>query len=310
MRVKAALPRFLCLVSRGAAALALLAGCAGMWLSPLERDHPLVGSIWDARRQTTVARDEVLQRATASRFVILGETHDNPDHHRLQAEILAAMVRGGRAPALAMEQFDREHQPALDAARRRGERDAERIADAGAFDRKGWNWAAYRPLVDLAAANRLPLVAANFSRAEARALMRQGRPGEGLASADPQLRAAIERDIVEGHCGMHLPPAMVSGMVEAQRARDAAMAASMESEKQTDAVLIAGAGHARLDRGAPYYLSAAAREGLLVIAFMEVETGAADPRAYVSDGSYDLVWFTPRAAREDPCASLRRPKAL
>ena len=289
-----------------AVAGAALAGCAPAWLSPLEREHPLAGRILDARTGRYASRHDLLQRAAGARFVILGETHDNPDHHRLQAEVLAAMLRAGRAPALAMEQFDREHQAALDQALQRGERDPERIADAGRFNRKGWGWPFYRPLVALAAVNRLPVLAANLSREDARALMRSGRSADGLGPAPAPLRAALERDIVEGHCGRRPPETVLSGMIEAQRGRDALMASVMERAGNAGAVLIAGLGHARRDRGTPVHLSDEARGRLLVIAFIEVESGAADPVSYVrgdAAGSFDLVWFTPRAAREDPCAN-------
>jgi uncharacterized iron-regulated protein len=206
-----------------------------------------------------------------------------------------------------MEQFDREHQGALDAARAAGERDPERIADAGRFDRKGWRWPDYRPLVELAALNGLALSAANVSREDARALMRSGKAAEGLTPAGPGLRAQLERDIVEGHCGHRPPGAMLQGMVEAQRARDAQMATALTRAGGAGAVLIAGAGHARRDRGAPAYLDRGDRERTLVIAFVEVEAGRlTSGKEY--DGLFDLVWFTPRAARDDPCKAFRLPQ--
>ena len=293
-----------------AATLTLLAACAPAWLSPLERDHALAGRIWDARAQRMLDERELLGRAAAAHLLILGETHDNADHHRLQARVLAGMLRGGRVPALALEQFDREHQTALDAAMQLGEKDPEAIAQAGHFDRRGWNWPDYRPLVRLAADHGLRLIAANLSRVDARALMRSvaagAPPAAGLPPGDPGTRAALERDIVEGHCGMPMSPALIAGMVQAQRARDAQMAASMQAAGAAGAVLIAGAAHARRDRGAPLYLSEDARSNLLVVAFVEVEKGREDPRDYLQPGSYDLVWFTPQAAREDPCAPFRR----
>ncbi|MBS0338131.1 MAG: ChaN family lipoprotein [Proteobacteria bacterium] len=253
-----------------------------------------------------VTREALFERAAAARFVMLGEAHDNPDHHRLQAEVLAALRKAGRSPALAMEQFDREHQAALDAARARGVRDPERIADAGRFDRKGWNWPQYRPLVQEAVAASLPLLAANLSREDARALMKAGRPAAGLAPAPPALRASLEQDIVEGHCGHRPSASVLAGMVEAQRARDAQMAAVLAGTDARGAVLIAGAGHTRHDRGVPAYLPADLRRDVLAIGFLEVEAGRTEPRPEYAD-LYDLVWFTPRAEREDPCKNLRMP---
>jgi uncharacterized iron-regulated protein len=286
---------------------ALLFGCGALRLSPGEGGRALAGRVWDVGAEHEISREALFGRASASRFVILGETHDNPEHHGLQARILAAMLQAGRSPALVMEQFDHEHQVALDAVRRRGERDPERIADAGSFDRKGWSWPDYRPLVELAIANDLPIIAANMSREEARAVARAGRPAEGLGPATAGLRGALERDLVEGHCGMRPAPAVLAGLIEAQRARDARMAAALESSGDRGAVLIVGAGHARRDRGAPVYLSGAARGRLLAVAFVEIEPGRNELRAYAGEdlaASYDLVQFTQRAVREDPCKNL------
>lgn len=58
----------------------------------------------------------------------------------------------------------------------------------------------------------------------------------------------------------------------------------------------------------PLYLSEA---DLVAIGFVEVEAGKTLPRDYVTQGfvsaaSFDFIWFTPRAEREDPCARLGR----
>lgn len=289
------------------AALALLlAACAPVYVSPLERDHPLVGRIWDTRAAAFVTPEAAIDRAIAARLVLLGEIHDNLDHHRLQERVLAAMLKAGRSPSLAMEQFDREHQRALDTAREQGLRDPERVADAGRFDRKGWNWPLYRALVTRALAADLPLLAANVSREDARALVKAGQPAPGLAPAEPGLRALIAQDIVNGHCGHRPPDPVLAGMIEAQRARDAQMAAVLASVQARGAVLIAGAGHTRRDRGAPAYLPASARDETLALAFVEVEAGKTEPRAEYAS-LYDLVWFTPRAERPDPCKGFRLP---
>ena len=287
----------------------LLSACAAGPDSPVARAAPpegetLAGRILDVRANRFISRDELVKLAVASRLVILGEVHDNAVHHRLQTEVFQALVGAGRSPALAMEQFDREHQPSMDAARGRGERDAERIADAGRFDRKGWRWPDYKPLVEIAAANGLPILAANFSRVEARALMKLGRPAEGLEPAPPAIRAALERDLVGGHCGIRPSEPMLSGMIEAQRARDALMAQTLANAGPGGALLIAGSGHARRDRGAPSYLTRQLAGHVLSIAFVEVDP-ANEASAGRFGGIFDVVWFTQRAEREDPCKNLR-----
>jgi uncharacterized iron-regulated protein len=291
-----------------AAIFLLLAACSSGEKLPAARDSPSglpeAGLILDTRSGKFISRDALMQGAIVARYVILGEVHDNSGQHRLQAEILRTMLHARRAPALAMEQFDLENQSALDAARARGERDPERLADAGRLDRKGWRWPDYKPLVELAAANNLPLLAADLSRGDARVLMKSGRPAQGLAPATPVQHAALEQDIIDGHCGIRPPAALLLGMIEAQRARDARMAEVLERVGDTGAVLIAGKGHARRDRGVPSYLSPRLQEKLLSIAFQEVAPDGTIPQASYA-GVYDLVWFTPRAIRDDPCRNFR-----
>ncbi|HZD19287.1 MAG TPA: ChaN family lipoprotein, partial [Burkholderiales bacterium] len=191
--------------------LAALAACARP-LAPGE--HPLVGRIWDARAERFVSPEEVFNHGARARHVILGETHDNPEHHRLQRVVLDALAARGEKRLLAMEQFDTEYQAAIDAARAAGA-DAERIADAGHFDRRGWNWPLYRPLVQFALEHGWPLVAANLSRAEARAVV--ANPARsGLPPAPATVQAALERDIIEGHCGAAPEAKRLAGMVAAQ----------------------------------------------------------------------------------------------
>jgi uncharacterized iron-regulated protein len=282
-------------------ACALLLGSCASGL--LLQDHPLAGRVWDVRAGAFVSIDAMLARAAAARHVILGETHDNPEHHRLQRLALEALARKGPR-ALALEQFDSEHQAALDAARREGG-NAEALAEAGRFDRPGWNWALYRPLVEFALERGWLVLAANLSRGEARLIMAEPARS-GLPVAEPALREALERDMIEGHCGQRPEPGRLAGMVEAQRARDARMARVLASQAPRATVLITGVGHARKDIGVPRYPPAAE---FVSIAMIEVDGALTEPRAYL-DGfataaSFDYLWFTPRAVRSDPCAGLR-----
>lgn len=259
--------------------------------------HPLEGRVWEIANGRFVEPQQVLARAAEARFVLLGEKHDNPEHHRLHLLVLRHLAASS-TPALALEQLDRENQAALDAARAEPTANAERVADAGRFDRTSWKWDGYKPLLELALERGLPIVAANLSRAAAREIVRVPARS-GLAPAPPALRGDIERDIADSHCERP-PEPLLSGMVEAQRARDATMAAVLTDHVGRGAVLVTGAGHARKDRGVPAYLGEKA--AVLTIAFTEVIEGSLDPVTYVDPRSYDYLWFTRPAQRTDPCA--------
>ena len=279
------------------------------------------GPILDTAAQRPVAPEVLVAALAEADLAILGEIHDNAEHHRLQNEMLLGLIGRGRRPALLMEQFDREHQTALEAAQSAPGASAESVAQAGRFDRRAWDWPAYKPLIETALAHGLPVVAANLSRAEARRVVSGGVAALGdpaLASAvalidTPARRAALEMDIIEGHCGHRFAAPILAGMVAAQQARDALMAqiatqAALHAGRR-GAVLITGSGHARKDRGVPAYLPPGLRT--VSLAFVETatpEAGSAAP-ASGAESIYDYVWPTAAAPRTDPCLAFRKPAA-
>ena len=56
--------------------------------STLLTDHNLVGKIWSSRSQSFIEIEEFLSYAESASYLLLGEKHDNPDHHTLQLYIL------------------------------------------------------------------------------------------------------------------------------------------------------------------------------------------------------------------------------
>jgi uncharacterized iron-regulated protein len=290
---------------------ATLTACASAPLQP-----PPDARIYDVHARRFVTEAALVADLASARYRLLGEIHDDPEHHVLRARLLSDIARRGVRPAVVMEQFDLDHDEALRAAQHRGV-DAEQVATAGALDRKGWQWPLHEPIVAAAIAAGMPLRAGNLSR---RVLMSDSddvlakRPA--LAA---RLRAArwtdvqaqsLRADIVQSHCGL-LPGPLVPQLVLAQRMRDAAMAQALVRDATGDgAILIAGNEHARADRGVPIYLhapglpDASARSvGVGFIEAGEAEERAADfPASLVTQyPGFDYLWFTPPVPRDDPC---------
>lgn len=333
------------MISRPAATLALLVPLActpradprlvaqpiagRTWVSTLHRDHPLVGRIWD-RRTATFTDEAALAAAVADAdVVLLGEVHDNVDHHLLQARLVRAVLGAGRRPALAFEMLTTDQQAAVDGALSRSPRDPDALAKAVGWNKSGWpEFALYRPIVQAGLEAGLPIVAANLPRRVMRQVV-----AKGAAALDEPLRARLAREepippatlealraeMRESHCG-ELPEPMVEPLVLAQRARDAQMAARIAEVIDRGAILVAGKGHVRTDRGVPAYL---ARDlpgrKVIAVGFVEVEPEEKDVQGYRSGGgdilAYDFAVFTPGQEREDPCegfaerARKRREKA-
>lgn len=278
------------------AALAFALLCAGLVHA---QPHPLNNRIWDVRSQSFVSADSLYEQAAKSTYVLLGELHDSAVHHRLQLEVLRALDARGLKPALAMEQFDTGHQAALSTAQAAGERDAEKLADAGRLDRRGWNWPLYRDLVAFAGERGWPLIAANLSRTEARDIA-LGKVTPVLPPGDAAQITALEDALVRGHCGYRPPREQLDRLVAAQRARDARMTAALEAAARhaTPVVFITGAGHVHRGHAVPRYLMDG--RSVLAIAFVEVDAERNSPQDYALAG-YDYAWFTAATPREDPC---------
>ncbi|MBM3570705.1 MAG: ChaN family lipoprotein, partial [Alphaproteobacteria bacterium] len=157
---------------------ALLAACTvepETWLSAHHRDHPLVGRIWDPAAAAFVPAEAVLARAARAPMLLLGEAHDNPDHHRLQARILSHVAASGRRPAVGFEMIgsDQAERLARQLAEAPGDTDA--LGRALDWDKSGWPaFMEYRPIFQAALGARLPIVALSPPRDMARRLAREG----------------------------------------------------------------------------------------------------------------------------------------
>ncbi len=296
---------------RLAAALLALAFVAAAplpeWQSPLGRDDALVGTIWDVRASAAIGADTLVARLAARRFVLLGEKHDNPDHHRLQAWIVGALIAAGRRPAIAFEMFRADQADTIARYLAASPNDAHGFGEALDWPHSGWPaWSMYEPIVAHALAAKLPIVAANLSPAATTAVRRGTLDPAESARLDldrplpDAVRERLAEEIREGHCGQ-LPEHAIPAFIAVQRARDAHMAAAMRTAAASadGAVLIAGVGHVRRDMGVPRLLPDAETAS---VAFAEVQPGMTTPPAL----PVDYVWITPRLEDRDPCERFRK----
>ncbi|GKY89353.1 ChaN family lipoprotein [Sinisalibacter aestuarii] len=232
---------------------------------------------------------------------VLGEVHDNPAHHAVQAEAVAAL-----APrALVFEMLTEEQA---------GRATDDLRADPGAlgaaldWEASGWpDFAMYYPI--FAAADGAEIRGAAVPRAETRAAMQIGvaltfgdeAPAFGLTDELEAEELADRLNLqMAAHCNA-LPVELLPGMVDLQRLRDAVLArAALVALEETGGpvVVITGNGHARKDWGVPSYLARVAPD-VAVFALGQGEDGG------TPDGGFDLVLDAPGAEREDPCLAFR-----
>lgn len=284
------------------------------WESKLYADHALVGKIWDSRRDQFISADELLSRLEGASYLLLGEKHDNPDHHRLQQRSLDHVLELGAVSTVAFEMMNSAQQPLLERLPALRMSSLEQINEYLEWDNDGWNWDYYGPLVNSALRAGVSIDAANISNEEMMQVYGAPTAAEIEGVLDKQTMAALEKDIDESHCGM-LPESQFPAMVRVQQARDFAMAASLTADSAPrQKVLIAGNYHIRRDLGVPNYLLHGQPDlepGQIVsLAFMEVAEASDDPSEYLQQfgavKAYDYIWFTPAVSDEDYCASMRQ----
>lgn len=235
-------------------------------------------------------------------IIFLGEFHDNPQHHRRQADWVEILQPAG----IVFEMLTSDQAAKATVPMRR---DEGALKDALEWEASGWpDFAMYYPI--FAAAPNAEVFGAAVPRQELRSIMKadlsevaaeQGFHGLGLEAALPEdqqnTREALQRD---AHCGA-LPENLLAGMVNMQRVRDASLARSALAALERvggPVVVITGNGHARLDWGAPFLISQAAPD-ISVFALGQGEEGIAPA------GRFDAFADAQSVARADPCAAFK-----
>lgn len=291
---------------------------SGDMASPHGRSHALNGKIWDVKAARIISAQDLAGALGGHDFILLGETHDNPDHHRLQAWILQALADRNHLPAVAFEMIGLDKADALKVYQETNRYNADGLDAFLDWSASGWpDWEIYKPVFDRALFNGARLAAANLSEAMVKDMSKRGREAlpedlrQELHLIEPipaPLRQAMAGEIQDGHCG-GLPARLIPAFVDIQFSRDALMAQSLiKADTGQGAVLIAGSGHTRTDHGVPWHLGKMAnKKSVASVAFVEVSDDKPAPENYAADWNstsppFDYIWFTGRTERADPCA--------
>ena len=267
-------------------------------LAPLGREHADLGRIVDLASGRTISPEQLLDRLAPAERVLVGEQHDNPDHHALQLWLLRELSRLRPQGSVSMEMLNPDQQNKVDQAQAAA-RAGQAITDP--FDtlawQPGWDWSLYGPLVLHQLRQPYPLLAANLDRVDIMQIYRQRSTLQGKHSSASDVQERLLADIRESHCGL-LPDSQLPAMLAVQQQRDRRMAETLLSAPQPS-LLLAGAFHVRKDLGAPLHLAdLGAHTGNAVLILAEVGRS-------VDASMADYVWFTAAQPEQDHCAKLR-----
>lgn len=255
----------------------------------------------ETQADEVAAIDAIAVQLAGADVIALGEIHDNPAHHQIQAELIAKL----KPAAIVWEMVTPEQAAELK---------PEILQDLGAleaylqWDRSGWpEFEIYAPVFQ--AAENARHFGAWVPRSAVGAAMEAGIASYFGAEADrfglnqpldKDAQSQREADQLANHCNA-MPAEMLPILVDIQRLRDATLAQVAERahlETGGSVLVITGNGHARKDRGLFVYLSQA-RPGLELRAFGQAEEGAIQ-------GDFDVTLSSAGIVRPDPCLAFSK----
>jgi len=147
--------------------------------------------VYDTSRQGFSDFEIMLADLVKADVVFVGEQHDDPNTHRLEAAILDGLRRRGVPVIVSLEMFERDVQPPLSAYLAGKATEEEFLKSSRPWPRYATD---YRALVEMAKGERWPVVASNVPRKYASEV---AKAGKGALDALPASeRALAAKDLV------------------------------------------------------------------------------------------------------------------
>lgn len=146
--------------------------------------------VYDTRRQAFSDLEVMLADLAKADVVFVGEQHDDPNTHRIEAAILDGLQRRGVMLTVSLEMFERDTQPSLNTYLAAGISEEEFLKSSRPWPRYSTD---YRPLIEMARTQGWPVIAANVPRRFASSVAKTGLTS--LDALSPVERSWVAADI-------------------------------------------------------------------------------------------------------------------
>jgi uncharacterized iron-regulated protein len=230
-----------------------------------DEKRPSNQNVWiDVYQGEPLPYEDVLKDLATADVIYLGERHTIARHHEIQAKLVGDLARRGARLALGLEQLEASQQPQLDRFNR-GEIDFAELAAATAWPKRWRNYRQYQTVLEAARKGKMPIVALNASATTIRQIVRSGGVGRLPAElrkqlpAEMRLQDPVYEKLLSLEMMVHVAatPNLLRPMIEAQIARDEALAEALASFLKSPSgqgrkmLVLCGAGHAAYGLGMP-----------------------------------------------------------
>jgi len=261
--------------------------------------------IEDGQTGEDTSIDTLVTKLADSEVVILGEQHDNDSGHDFQLQVIKRLVGNGHRVAISTEQFERDVQGAVDDYLRG-------VIDEAEFLKASRPWKNYqphyRPIVEFAKANGIPVLAGNIPRRIASGVS----TGEAMSFLDKPLmprKTTTPKDAywdrfaatMQGHLGVD-GDAKLERFYASQCMKDDAMAETitdfMAVHSHKPKIVVHLCGHFHSDYGLGTAARVMSRRPLTKMTIITMESQLGSDKK-MSKGRAHYVFFTVENKKKD-----------
>ena len=146
--------------------------------------------VYDTTKKAFSDFESMLADVAAADIVLIGEQHDDPNTHRLEAAVLQGLLRRGRPVTVSLEMFERDVQTELDDYLAGRKPEEQFLAASRPWPRYATD---YKPLVEMARAHGWGVIASNVPRKYASLVAKGGL--DALKTLSDTDRAFVARDL-------------------------------------------------------------------------------------------------------------------
>ncbi|MGB0734349.1 MAG: ChaN family lipoprotein, partial [Pontibacterium sp.] len=274
------------------------------------------GVIFSTLTQEAIKPQALLNTLNQYNTILVGETHNNPAHHQIEAWLLQQLFSTEQPPAVVFEMLDSSQDKGLHQLRYTSKFPTENdIKDILNWNEKSWPWERYKQQISISVYRSPQTLSGNFTRAQVNSLLSGQIPADVNAELNSvntisnDVKAIHLDTIYEQHCRL-APKDSLTPFVTVQLARDAKMAKALDKglTESGKAVLIAGAFHTDKTLGVPLHLDK--KHSTAVIRMLSVQGLKPKDITYADISSFeasaDYLWVTTAMPPKDYCAELKK----
>ena len=211
---------------------------------------------------------QIMDEVQHNKILFVGEKHDQFSHHLNQLNVIKSMHQRGKKFAIGMEMFQRKFQSVIDDYLQNKIDLKTFLKKSEYFKRWGFDYNLYKPIIDYAKENNIPIIALNLERELTKKISKNGL--FGLSKEDqaqlPQTidfsnRAYKEKLLKFFGSNTHMTKSKMKNLdfiYQSQILWDQTMADTINryliDHKEQSMVILVGSGHLTMRHGIPNHV--------------------------------------------------------